>query len=149
MVCRPARDLHLRIWRREKMGTRLLLVVAIAAFAVASAPGQAHHSFAVHYDSSKPITKEGVVTEFRFTNPHGILMLDVTDARGAKERWTVETTSPTYMRRFGWNRAMIKAGDRVIVEGWAARDGSRLMRISAVKRPDGTQIGGRQQAGDQ
>jgi hypothetical protein len=149
MVCRPAQDLHLRTWRRAKMGTRLLLVVAMAAFAVASAPGQAHHSFAVHYDSSKPITKEGVVTEFRFTNPHGILMLDVTNAGGVKERWTVETTSPTYMRRFGWNRDMIKAGDRVIVEGWAARDGSRLMRISAVKRPDGTQIGGRQQAGDQ
>jgi hypothetical protein len=103
----------------------------------------------VHYDSSKPITKEGVVTEFRFTNPHGILMLDVTDARGVKERWTVETTSPTYMQRSGWTRDMIKPGDHVIVEGWAARDGSRLMRINAVKRPDGTRIGGRQQAGDQ
>jgi hypothetical protein len=117
--------------------------------ALTSPPGQAHHSFAVHYDSSKPISKEGVVTLFRFTNPHGIIMLEVTDARGAKESWTVETTSPTYMRRFGWTRDLIKAGDRVIVEGWAARDGSRLMRINAVKRPDGTPIGGRQQAGDQ
>jgi hypothetical protein len=132
------------------MGTRFLLVVAaVAALALASGPGQAHHSFAVHYDSSKPITKEGVVTEFRFTNPHGIIMLDVTSAKGVRERWTVETTSPTYMRRSGWNKDMLKAGDHVIVEGWAARDGSRLMRINAVKRPDGTQIGGRQQSGDQ
>jgi hypothetical protein len=131
------------------MGTRLLVVAAVTALALASGAGHAHHSFAVHYDSSKPITKEGVVTDFRFTNPHGILMLDVTDARGVKERWTVETTSPTYMQRSGWTRDMIKPGDRVIVEGWAARDGSRLMRISAVKRPDGTRIGGRQQAGDQ
>jgi hypothetical protein len=131
------------------MGTRLLLVAAGAALALASGAGHAHHSFAVHYDSSKPITKEGVVTSFRFTNPHGILMLDVTNARGVKESWTVETTSPTYMRRSGWTKDLIKAGDHVIVEGWAARDGSRLMRINAVKRPDGTQIGGRQQAGDQ
>jgi hypothetical protein len=132
------------------MGTRLLLVAAAAALTLGSGPGHAHHSFAVHYDSSKPmITKEGVVTEFRFTNPHGILMLDVTDARGVKERWTVETTSPTYMQRSGWTRDMVKPGDRVIVEGWAARDGSRLMRINAIKRPDGTRIGGRQQAGDQ
>ena len=87
------------------MGTRFLLICAVTALIVASGrPGYAHHSFAVHYDSSKPITKEGVVTDFRFTNPHGILMLDVTNARGVKERWTVETTSPTYMRRSGWNQ---------------------------------------------
>lgn len=131
------------------MRTRFLLISAVTALMMTSVPGYAHHSFAVHYDSTKPITKEGVVTDFRFTNPHGILMLDVTNAQGVKERWTVETTSPTYMRRSGWNKDMIKPGDRVIVEGWAARDGSRLMRINAVKRPDGTQIGGRQQAGDQ
>jgi hypothetical protein len=131
------------------MTTRFLLITAVTALLLASSPGHAHHSFAVHYDSSKPVTKEGVVTAFRFTNPHGILMLEVTNARGEKERWTVETTSPTYMRRFGWTRDMVKAGDRVIVDGWAARDGSHLMRMSAVKRPDGTQIGGRQQAGDE
>lgn len=131
------------------MSTRVRLVSAATALIIASATVHAHHSFAVHYDSSKPVTKEGVVTDFRFTNPHGILMLDVTNAKGVKESWTVETTSPTYMRRSGWNKDMIKPGDHVIVEGWAARDGSRLMRINAVKRPDGTQIGGRQQAGDQ
>lgn len=128
------------------MRIRTLLMASLALLAGAA---QAHHSFAVHYDSSKPITKEGVVTEFRFTNPHGILMLDVTGQDGKPQRWTVETTSPTYMRRFGWTRDMIKAGDRVIVSGWAARDGSHLMRISSVKRPDGTEIGRRQEAGDQ
>jgi hydrogenase maturation factor len=85
---------------------------------------------------------------FRFSNPHGIIMLDVTNAKGEKESWTVETTSPTYMRRSGWTKDMIKPGDRIIVDGWAARDGSRLMRISGAKRPDGTPIGGRQQSGD-
>jgi hypothetical protein len=52
------------------------------------------------------------------------------------------------MRRSGWTKDMIKPGDRIIVDGWAARDGSRLMRISGAKRPDGTPIGGRQQSGD-
>jgi hypothetical protein len=134
--------------RRMDMRTRLLISAATALVLV-NAPAGAHHSFAVHYDSTKPVTKEGVVMDFRFTNPHGIILLDVTNAQGAKERWTVETTSPTYMRRSGWNKEMLKPGDRVIVEGWAARDGSRLMRINAVKKPDGTPIGGRQQAGDQ
>lgn len=122
---------------------------ACAALLLMSGPGYAHHSFAVNYDSKKPISKEGVVTEFRFTNPHGILLLDVTNEAGEVEHWTVETTSPVYMRRFGWTKETVKPGDHVIIDGWAARDGSHLMRISAVKRPDGTPIGGRQNSGDQ
>lgn len=130
------------------MTSRLLPTAALAALLLGS-PCQAHHSFAVHYDSNKVITKEGVATEFRFTNPHGILMLDVTNEAGEVEQWTVETTSPGYMRRFGWTPDMIKPGDRVIVEGWASRDGSHLMRIRSVMRPDGTQIGRPNQTGDE
>jgi hypothetical protein len=123
---------------------------ALLALILASGPSVAHHSFAVHYDSNKMITKEGVATEFRFTNPHGILMLDVTNEAGEIEHWTVETTAPVYMRRFGWSADSIKPGDHLIVDGWASRDGSHFMRISTVRRPDGTVIGrGSQAAGDQ
>ena len=65
------------------------------------------------------------------------------------ERWTAETSAPVYMRRFGWTPDMVKPGDHIIIDGYAARDGSHLMRIQTLKRPDGTQIGGRLQAGDQ
>lgn len=126
-----------------------LFAATLAAFALAGGAAHAHHSFAVHYDGNKTVTKKGVVKEFRFTNPHGILMLDVTNDAGKVEHWTVETTAPVYMRRFGWTKDMIKPGDTVVVEGYASRDGSHLMRIRAVKRPDGTPIGGRQDAGDQ
>lgn len=70
--------------------------VALVGLLVAAGQSSAHHSFAVHYDANKRITKEGVVTEFRFTNPHGILMLDVTNEAGEIEHWTVETTAPVY-----------------------------------------------------
>ena len=124
--------------------------VALVGLLVAAGQSSAHHSFAVHYDANKRITKEGVVTEFRFTNPHGILMLDVTNEAGEIEHWTVETTAPVYMRRFGWTKDSIKPGDHLTVEGWESRDGSHFMRISRVIRPDGTVIGqGAQQAGDQ
>jgi len=125
--------------------------VALAlALALASSTALAHHSFAANYDANKPITKKGVVTEFRFTNPHGILMLDVTSETGKVEHWTVETTAPVYMRRFGWTKDLVKPGDQVIVDGWASRDGSHLMRIRSVKRADGTPIGtGSQEAGAQ
>jgi len=132
------------------MSMRLRFTWAGVALALASSTCLAHHSFAANYDANKPITKKGVVTEFRFTNPHGILMLDVTNEAGKVEHWTVETTAPVYMRRFGWTKDQVKPGDQVIVDGWASRDGSHLMRIRSVKRADGTPIGtGSQEAGSQ
>lgn len=132
------------------MPSRLLPVLALSAAVLAGGPSHAHHSFTVHYDSNNVVTKEGVVVEFRFTNPHGVLMLDVTNESGEVEHWTVETTSPTFMRRFGWTADMIQPGERITVEGWASRDGSQLMRMSSATREDGTPIGrGRQAAGDQ
>jgi hypothetical protein len=124
--------------------------VACISVLLAGAESGAHHSFSVHYDANKMITKEGVATEFRFTNPHGILLLDVTNEAGETEHWTVETTAPVYMRRFGWSKDSIKPGDVLIVDGWASRDGSHFMRISTVTRPDGTVIGrGNQASGDE
>jgi DNA/RNA endonuclease YhcR with UshA esterase domain len=132
------------------MKSGFTLCTSVAWLLLAAGQGQAHHSFTVHYDADKPITKQGVATEFRFTNPHGILMLDVTNESGEIEHWTVETTAPVYMRRFGWSKDSIRPGDRITVEGWASRDGSHFMRISRVIREDGTVVGrGAQEAGDQ
>jgi hypothetical protein len=115
--------------------------VALAAFScllgLAPAAAGAHHSFAVHYEADKTQVIEGVARSFRFTNPHGILLLEVANEAGEVETWTVETTSPTFMRRRGWSEDMIKPGDVVRVDGYPARDGSRLMRIRSVSGPNG------------
>jgi DNA/RNA endonuclease YhcR with UshA esterase domain len=132
------------------MSLRFCSRVACIGMMFLTGTSGAHHSFAVHYDSNKMITKEGVVTEFRFTNPHGILMLDVTNEAGEIEHWTVETTAPVYLRRFGWNKDSIKPGDHLTVEGWESRDGSHFMRIRTATKADGSVVGrGSQEAGDQ
>lgn len=114
-----------------------LMAVALMASPLAGA----HHSFAVHYDPDKTQIIEGVAKSFRFTNPHGILILEVTSETGEVETWTIETTSPTFMRRRGWSQDMVKPGDVVRVDGYVSRDGSHLMRIRSVSRPDGTPLG--------
>ena len=43
----------------------LALVVVCAALLMSSAPLSAHHAFAATFDTSKPITVKGVVTEDR------------------------------------------------------------------------------------
>jgi DNA/RNA endonuclease YhcR with UshA esterase domain len=125
-------------------------IVAIAFGLLATAPplASAHHSFAVHYDPDKTRVIEGVAKSFRFTNPHGILILEVANDTGEVETWTIETTSPTFMRRRGWSQDMIKPGDTVRVDGYVSRDGSHLMRIRSVSRPDGTPLAQPLESGD-
>lgn len=136
-------------WTGTRTGSLWAASAILLLASLAAMSAQAHHSFAVNYDSKKTITQEGVVAEFRFTNPHGILLLDVTTEDGSVERWTAETSAPVYMRRFGWTPDMVKPGDHIIIDGYASRDGSHLMRIRSMKRPDGTPIGGRLQSGDE
>lgn len=119
----------------------LRTVSIIAVMALASAAAHGHHSFAVHYDSKNVITVEGVAKSFRFTNPHGIIELEAKDENGKIQNWTVETTAPVYMQRRGWSKNSIKPGDRIVVEGYAAKDGSHLMRVRKVRLPDGTELG--------
>ena len=52
----------------------LLLLSAVPSFG--------HHSFAAEYDSGKPITLKGKVTQFEWVNPHSWLHVDVTDDKG-------------------------------------------------------------------
>jgi hypothetical protein len=119
-----------------------------SAIVLVPALGAAHHSFAVHYDPEKTQVVEGIAKSFRFTNPHGILLLEVTNDAGEVDTWTVETTSPSAMRRRGWSQDMIQPGDTVRVDGYIARDGSHLMRIRTVTAPDGTPLAQPIESGD-
>jgi hypothetical protein len=117
------------------------LILALAGM-LASVTAAAHHSFAVFFDNDQGIVSvRGVVTEFSFTNPHGVIRLDVKTASGAVEQWKAETNSPSILARRGWKRDSIKAGDEIVLEGWRARDGSRYMRMRKVTRGDGTPVG--------
>ncbi len=119
----------------------LFSLILLVSLAFACATANAHHSFGVHYDSKKTGKIEGIAKKFRFTNPHGILEVEVKTDKGEIELWTIETTAPVYMQRRGWSRNTIKPGDKLIVEGWLARDGSHLMRLRKVRLPDGTELG--------
>ena len=124
------------------MQQRTSVVVRLLALMLGSVVmGQAlaHHSFAVFFDNEKGIAKvEGVVTEFRFKNPHGIIRVNVKGKDGATEEWRAETNSPSILERRGWTRDSLKVGDAIVLEGWQARDGSNYMRMRKVTRTDGT-----------
>jgi hypothetical protein len=122
--------------------TRVLVTCAL----LGSAAAGAHHSFAVHFVGDELITVTGVVTEFTFRNPHGLLTLEVVEKDGSVEQWRVETNSPNILRRRGWTSDSIKPGDEVTIEGFPARDGSNSMRIARVVLADGRELTGQRPA---
>jgi hypothetical protein len=95
-------------------GTRLRRVVLLLIFLVlaASRLALAHHSFAV-FDHTRTVAIKGTVTKFQWTNPHAFLELDVPQANGAVQSYTIELTSINMLTRSGWRSNMIKAGDQV------------------------------------
>ena len=115
------------------------LLVALLAI---GAPAFAQHSFAVHFLADRLIKVSGVVDEFTFRNPHGVLTLTAKTEGGAAQAWKIETNSPNILRRRGWTETFIKAGDVVTVEGYPSRDGSNFMRVYRVVYPDGHELVG-------
>lgn len=120
---------------------RHLLFMLTGVLAASGASVQAHHSGALFYGSDDPITLHGEVSRFNFRNPHAIVELLVTNAAGEAERWTAETAAPSALRRRGWSQQSLTPGERVTLDGFRARDGSLLMRITRVTREDGTEVG--------
>ena len=91
----------------------------------------------MHFESEANLEVKGVVEDFRFANPHGMLTFNVTDASGKTEKWRAETNSPNILRRRGWSKDSLKPGDEITVLGFPSRDGTNVMRISKVTLADG------------
>jgi hypothetical protein len=110
------------------------------ALITGSAPALAHHSFAAEYDANRKVELAGIVTKVEWMNPHARFYLDVKDPSGKVVNWELELRSPNVLRVEGWNRSSMKPGDRVTVEGYLARDGSRLASARDVRFADGRKV---------
>jgi len=105
-----------------------------------AAPLAAHHSFSAEYDANKRIQLEGVVTKIEWANPHVYFYIDVKDAAGTTSNWACETSGPNALIRQGWKRDSMKVGDRVTVDGYLAKDGSKTADARQVRLADGRRI---------
>jgi hypothetical protein len=118
-----------------------IMAATLAAVLLVPLGAAAHHSFAVFFDDTRNVRVEGVVTAFRFTNPHATIVLDVVASDGQTHEWRAETNAPVVLQRRGWNRTSLKAGDRVTLDGWPSRDGRLYMRLRSATDADGRAIG--------
>jgi hypothetical protein len=124
------------------MKARILILVACITLAAAAAPLLAHHSFAAEFDARQAIRVTGALTKIDWMNPHIYFYLDVKEDNGNIVRWSCEAGSPGALSRRGFKRGDLKLGDTVIVDGYRAKDGSRLMDARRVTLPDGRIVSG-------
>ena len=99
----------------------------------------AHHSFAAQYDRDKPITLKGTVTKLEWANPHIYFYIDVAD-QGATANWAIEGGAPSTLYRAGWRKDSAKVGDIVTIDGFLARDGSKLVNMQNAVLADGRKL---------
>jgi len=104
----------------------------------------AHHSFMAEFDQRKPVTLEGVVTNFEWINPHSYFYLDVKDKSGKTVKWALETGSPSALLSRGWTRDTVKVGDNVKVYAYQAKDKDTLAAARSVTLKNGRTLFGGQ-----
>lgn len=119
-----------------------LMVVAIL-LVVLSAPVDAHHGFAVHYDPDSPVRIEGTVVSFDFRNPHSSLTIEARDEAGATVLWTCEMASRGQLSRRGVTEDSFQPGEAIVVEGVAARRDPLGCEFGASTHADGRVFVGR------
>jgi hypothetical protein len=105
---------------------------------LAAVPVLAHHSIAP-YDLVHGTVLDGVVSRFIWENPHAHISLDVA-GEDATEHWTIELESPNLLRHLGWDKDTVKGGDRILVTGGRAKNGSFNLRAVVVQLPDGRKL---------
>jgi hypothetical protein len=122
---------------------RSSLLVLLVALALAAVSLSAHHSFAM-FDMDRDVTYSGTVTEWRWQNPHVHFTMHVTSSPGVDPEtvgtWDVEGGSINIMRRQGWTRSTLTAGEPVTLVGHPMKDGSKGISLFYLLRPDGTRL---------
>jgi len=119
---------------RSGMAAELFLLlagIAIADFALA------HHSFAPHFDSSKPVRISGEITEFEQRNPHAYLHIAAVDENGQTREYVCESHGVTQLTRNGISPSMLTPGIEVTVTGSQARRDPYACFFDTVELADG------------
>ncbi len=107
--------------------------------AMLTASALAHHS-AVMFDFQNTVVVEGKVMEVRFANPHMKLILEVTDAKGTRNI-EFEGHSRNNMARQGLTPNLFKVDDAIAIRIAPMRNGEDGGYVTAVRGPDGTEVG--------
>ena len=118
----------------------ILKFSSIIIAALFSLQVMAHHS-AVQFDFANTVLVTGKVKDARFANPHMHLVLEVTDEERGTRDIQFEGHSRNNMFRQGLTPDLFGEGDTITIRIAPMRNGSDGGYVTAVRAPDGTEVG--------
>lgn len=105
-----------------------------------AAPSIAHHSASPHFDNTIDITVEGLVTEWKFVNPHSYIYLDVEGEDGKTSNWRFEHSAAASLLRSGFTKDTFVPGQKIKIFGNPARREANVGLVMQMEYDDGTLI---------
>jgi hypothetical protein len=126
--------MKLRNLARRRLGVFRLAAAGVMAAVAASAA--AHHSFAM-FDPQHPVTVEGTVESWEFTNPHSWLVLLVMKD-GVPIEYNIEGASVNTLIRQGFGPHTFLRGDKLTVTINPLKAGGNGGAFVKAVKADGT-----------
>ena len=119
----------------------VVVMAVVLIFAGTAVSLRAHHAFAAEFDEKKPIKfTDATVTKVELINPHSWIHVDVKQPDGTIENWKIEAGSPNVLMRRGITRDTLKKGDKIVVDGYQSKDGSKRANGRDLRLPNGQQL---------
>lgn len=124
---------------------RLAVVAAVAGLLMMSVPMFAHHGSGISYDLTKPWTTKATIVDFKYINPHPLVLFDRVNEKGEVEHWHSEIiTNPSNMIRNGWGKTKseeaLKPGTKVTVTVCTAKAGGQAAVITKIINEAGEEV---------
>ena len=98
-------------------------IIIGSVLALSAGTAFAHHSFAM-FDNAKEQTLDGTIKDFQWTNPHIWIQVNVKGPDGKVTEWSIEGGSPNGLKRSGWTKKSMNAGDKVVMKIHPLKDGT-------------------------
>jgi len=107
----------------------------LALLATVGTPALGHHSLYGVYGREQDTPLEGNVVEFRFINPHPVLVIEVGQDDGSRESWELEMDNRRELVGIGITAETFAPGERVVVEGSLSLTRESAMYLWRLDRP--------------
>lgn len=108
-------------------------------------PAAAHHGTLISYDRDQQWTREAVITQFHYANPHPQLFFDIKNDSGAVEHWSSEMLpNPAGLLRVGWTKMRsleaLAPGKTVKITIAPARAGGTVGLVLKIVNLEGAEV---------
>jgi len=117
---------------------KIMKALSLFLTLLVSVPVLAHHNYRLRFDYDINVTMTGVVTNFDWKNPHIEIFIDVENEDSSVTSWIMPTAAPGVANRLGITPETVLPGDRLIITGAPARNGTNELRARTMTLDDGT-----------